>query len=115
MRHGAPPGEAKPVLLRTSVQCATRQLVHEVEEDVSECWEEEEERCEDVTKGYTTKTRCDKWPVTRCEVKKQTNKKHTPETKCKKEPREICAPEGCTMKEVIVSFFKIKHIHQPQS
>lgn len=90
-----------PEVCRTEYEtwCATRQLVHEVEEDVSECREEEEEQCKDVTEGYTTKTRCDKWPVTRCEVKKQTNTKHTPETKCIKEPREVCAPEGCTTKE----------------
>merc|ERR1711971_848014 len=90
-----------PKVCRTEYEtwCATRQLVHEVEDDISECWEEEEERCKDVTEGYTTKTKCDKWPVTRCEVKKQTNTKHTPETKCIKEPREVCAPEGCTMKE----------------
>lgn len=90
-----------PQVCRTEYEtwCATRQVVHEVEDDVSECREEEEERCEDVTQGYTTQTKCDKWPVTRCEVRKQTNRKHTPETKCIKEPREVCAPEGCTTKE----------------
>ena len=97
-----------PKVCRTEYEtwCATRQVVHEVEDDVSECHEEEEERCEDVTQGYTTQTKCDKWPVTRCEVRKQTNRKHTPETKCIKEPREVCAPEGCTTKEVSLALFK---------
>merc|ERR1740137_339588 len=76
-------------------ECATVQIVHEVEDDVTSCRTEQMKKCKEVTEGYTTKEECDEWPVERCSVEKKKVKKYTPETKCYKEPRELCAPRGC--------------------
>merc|ERR1711963_1179881 len=43
-------------------ECWTKQEVHDVEDDVVECRTEVEEKCEDETSGYTTNTKCSKWP-----------------------------------------------------
>ena len=43
-------------------ECWTKAEVHEVEDDVVECRTEVEEKCEDETSGYTTNTKCSKWP-----------------------------------------------------
>jgi len=75
--------------------CETRFHPHEVEDDVVDCVEEFEEKCEDVTQGYTTENKCSKWPVTRCTKDRKTVVKHTPETDCKKVPRELCGPGAC--------------------
>ena len=50
--------------------------------------------------GLKTEEKCDSWPVEKCQLSKQKVKKFTPETKCEKVPREVCAPEGCCIKEV---------------
>merc|ERR1712128_52231 len=63
--------------------------------DVVDCKTEVEEKCEDETSGYTTNTKCSKWPKEVCSVSKKPVKKYTPITGCTKEPREICAPAGC--------------------
>merc|ERR1712055_831393 len=77
----------------------SRQEVHDVEDDVVECTTEVEEKCEDETSGYTTNTKCSKWPREVCSVSKKQVKKYTPITGCTKEPRELCAPAGCGFKE----------------
>merc|ERR1711879_719397 len=66
-----------PEICRTEYEseCWTKQEVHDVEDDVVECTTEVEEKCEDETSGYTTNTKCSKWP------------------------REVCAPAGCGFKE----------------
>merc|ERR1712179_351749 len=64
-----------------------------------ECETEFEEKCADETSGYTTNTKCSKWPKEVCSVSKQAVKKFTPITGCTKEPRELCAPAGCGFKE----------------
>merc|ERR1712116_63482 len=56
---------------------------------------QQEEDCEDETSGYTTNTKCSKWPREVCSVSKKPVKKYTPITGCTKEPRELCAPAGC--------------------
>ena len=38
---------------------------------------------------------CKEWPVQKCSVASELVKKFTPETKCHKEPKELCAPSGC--------------------
>merc|ERR1711892_1213421 len=58
-----------------------------------------EEKCEDETSGYTTNTKCSKWPKEVCSVSKKNVKKYTPITGCTKEPRELCAPAGCGFKQ----------------
>ena len=59
----------------------------------------QDEKCEDQSEGYTSFTKCSKWPREVCEVTKKSVKKYTPVTGCTKEPREICAPAGCGFKE----------------
>ncbi len=50
----------------------------------------------DVTQGYTTEQKCTKWPVQKCDgPRKQLVKKFTPETECRKVPRQLCGPSGC--------------------
>jgi len=90
-----------PEICRTEYEseCWTKQEVHDVEDDVVACVTEVEEKCEDETSGYTTNTKCSKWPKEVCTVEKKPVKKYTPITGCTKEPREICAPSGCGFKE----------------
>jgi len=90
-----------PEICRTEYEseCWTKQEEHDVEDDVVECKTEVEEKCEDETSGYTTNTKCSKWPKEVCTVEKKPVKKFTPITGCTKEPREICAPSGCGFKE----------------
>merc|ERR1712233_76385 len=45
--------------------------------------------------GYTTNTKCSKWPKEGCSVSKKPVTKYTPITGCTKEPIELCAPAGC--------------------
>lgn len=91
--EGAGPEECKTVY---ESNCQTRFHPHEVEDDVVTCEETFEEKCEDVTQGYTTENKCSKWPVTKCSpVEKVTVIKHTPETECKKVARQLCGPSGC--------------------
>merc|ERR1712198_109932 len=52
----------------------------------------QEEECEDVTQGYTTEQKCTKWPVQKCKTSAGKVKKYSPETECKKVPREVCGP-----------------------
>merc|ERR1712212_1035349 len=67
-------------------ECWTKQEVHDVEDDVVECRTEVEEKCEDNTSGYTTNTKCSKWPREVCNVNKKNVTKYTPITACTKEP-----------------------------
>ena len=53
-----------------------------------------EEKCEDETSGYTTNTKCSKWPREVCSVQRTPVKKFTPETRCQKVPVELCGPSG---------------------
>ena len=73
----------------------------QVEDDTVDCKTINEEKCQEVTSGYTTETKCDRWPRQECQVIKKTIKKYTPMTSCAKEPRELCAPTGCGFKEVL--------------
>jgi len=80
-------------------ECWTKNEEHDVTDDVVECATVHEEKCEDETSGYTTNTKCSKWPKEVCSVSKKKVKKYTPITGCTKEPREVCAPAGCGFKE----------------
>merc|ERR1711990_108726 len=90
-----------PEICRTEYEseCWTKQEVHDVQDDVVECETQIEEKCEDNTSGYTTNTKCSKWPREVCSVSKKPVKKYTPITGCTKEPGELCAPAGCGFKE----------------
>merc|ERR1711972_654049 len=63
-----------------------------------ECETVQEEKCEDVTQGYTTEKKCTKWPKQVCKSEKKNVKKYSPETECKKVPKELCGPSGCELK-----------------
>jgi len=78
-------------------QCQTRYHEHDVEDDVVECETIQEEKCEDVTQGYTTEKKCTKWPKQVCKSDKKNVKKYSPETECKKVPKELCGPSGCNL------------------
>lgn len=80
-------------------ECSTVQIVHEVDDDIANCETIDEEKCEDVTDGYGTKRKCDTWPIEKCTISKQKVKKYTPQTSCKKVPKEACSPRGCGVKE----------------
>jgi len=80
-------------------ECWTKQEQHDVSDDVVECTTVQDEKCADQTSGYTTFTKCSKWPREVCSVSKKNVKKYTPITGCTKEPREVCAPAGCGFKE----------------
>ena len=75
-------------------------MIFQVQDDVVECTTEVEEKCEDETSGYTTNTKCSKWPREVCSVSKKNVKKYTPITGCTKEPRELCAPAGSGFSQV---------------
>ena len=45
-----------------AAECETRYHEHDVEDDIVECETIQEEKCEDVTQGYTTEQKCTKWP-----------------------------------------------------
>jgi len=80
-------------------ECWTKHEEHDVNDDVVECTTVQDEKCDDQTSGYTTFTKCTKWPREVCSVSKKNVKKYTPITGCTKEPREICAPAGCGFTE----------------
>jgi len=90
-----------PEICRTEYEseCWTKQEEHDVEDDVVACETVQDEKCADETSGYTTFTKCSKWPREVCSVQKKKVKKYTPITGCTKEPRELCAPAGCGFKE----------------
>merc|ERR1719187_2208718 len=80
-------------------ECVTEQEVHQVTDDVPECRTVVEEKCEENTSGYTTNTKCSKWPRKECALSKQQTTKFSPLTKCTKVPVELCGPAGCGFKE----------------
>ena len=83
--------------------CTTRQVGYEVEEDFPNCSTVNMEKCEDVTVGLKTERRCSVWPTQRCSVESRTVNHTSPSTQCRKEPRRMCAPPGCTMVQGPVS------------
>jgi len=80
-------------------ECWTKQTVHEVTDDIPECETVEEEKCEEVAEGYTTRLKCDKWPHEKCTIKRQSVRKYTPDTSCGKVSKQVCGPPGCALVE----------------
>ena len=68
---------------------------HRVIDDIPDCRTIKEYKCQQVTKGYSKEEECKEWPVQKCSVKSELVKKVTPETKCHKVPKKMCAPSGC--------------------
>ena len=54
-----------------------------------------EEKCKDNSVGYTTSKECKSWPRQVCSLKKQSVRKVSPDTDCKKIPVVMCGPKGC--------------------
>ena len=80
---------------RITIPAKTQPILYlKVEDDVVTCETVVEEKCEDETSGYTTNTKCSKWPREVCNVQKTAVKKFTPETRCQKVPVELCGPAG---------------------
>jgi hypothetical protein len=67
-----------PEICRTEYEtiCKTKQEVHEVEEDTVECKTEEEDKCNNETSGYTTKSKCVKLSGEEFTVSKKPTKKY---------------------------------------
>ena len=92
---GEGPEECKTVY---ESECQTSYHEHDVEDDIVNCETIQEEKCEDVTQGYSTERKCTKWPVQKCDgIEKKKVKKYSPETNCKKVPRQLCGPSGCEL------------------
>jgi len=91
----------KEEICRTEYQseCWSKQIPHEVEDDIVSCETVEEEKCEDITEGYQTTQQCQKWPRQKCTKETKTVTKYTTMTGCNKEPTELCAPRNCGWRE----------------
>merc|ERR1712038_120971 len=87
--------EGEPIC-RTEYQseCWSKQIPHEVEDDVAECVTVQDRMCKEETSGYTTKEKCEDWPRQECTVVKKRVTKFTTMTGCNKEPTELCAQAG---------------------
>ena len=83
--------------------CTTRQVGYEVEEDFPNCSTVNMEKCEDVTIGLKTETRCEVWPTQRCSVDTKKVQHSSPKTQCRKEPRTLCSPGDCPHKTVRIT------------
>ena len=82
-------------VLEYQAECETVQDEHDVEEDVAECRDEIESKCEDVESGYTASKKCSNWPVQKCNLKRKQVKKYRPQISCKKVAVDICGPSSC--------------------
>merc|ERR1712106_997328 len=78
-----------------ATECETFQEKHQVEDDVAECEQQVESRCQDVTNGYTSSQECSNWPVQKCSVSRKPVVKITPQTSCRKVAVELCGPSSC--------------------
>ena len=76
-------------------ECVTRYHEHQVEDDVPNCVEEQEYKCQQVTQGYTTEEQCTAWPVKKCSLQRERVSKFSPETNCQKRPFQLCGPSAC--------------------
>jgi len=104
--------EGEPVC-RTEYQseCWSKQIPHEVEDDVAECVTVQDRMCKEETSGYTTKEKCEDWPRQECTVVKKKVTKYTTMTGCNKEPTELCAPAGCGFKEGVEECHDVVKTH----
>jgi len=75
--------------------CKTTHHAHNVTDHVPNCRTEYEDKCEDVVQGYTTETKCHKWPKIVCDPTEQDVTKYTPKIWCEKKERQIWVPTKC--------------------
>ena len=64
-------------------------------EDVAECKTVVEDKCHENSVGYTASQDCSKWHRKVCSIKKQSVRKNTLDTACKKIAVKMCVPTGC--------------------
>jgi len=88
------PGDDECKKVTQSV-CVTSQHAHDVEDDIVDCVDVQDEKCEDVTQGYTTEQKCTKWPRRECTKSTERVTKYTPHTECKPNVIELCG-QGVT-------------------
>merc|ERR1719458_2201485 len=91
--------EGEPVC-RTEYQseCWSKQIPHEVEDDVAECVTVQDRMCKEETSGYTTKEKCEDWPRQECTLEPVKTCKHITRLvpklvevqECVDVPKEIC-------------------------
>merc|ERR1712141_19359 len=107
------PSDDRETICRTEYQseCWSKQIPHEVEDDVAECVTVQDRMCKEETSGYTTKEKCEDWPRQECTVVKKKVTKFTTMTGCNKEPTELCAPAGCGFKEGVEECHDVVKTH----
>merc|ERR1719500_829869 len=91
--------EGEPVC-RTEYQseCWSKQIPHEVEDDVAECVTVQDRMCKEETTGYTTQEKCEDWPGEECTLEPVRTCKHITRLvpklvevqECVDVPKEIC-------------------------
>ncbi|CAB4056211.1 unnamed protein product [Lepeophtheirus salmonis] len=81
--EGEGPEECKTVY---ESECETKYHEHDVEDDVVNCETIQEEKCEDVTQGYTTEQKCTKWPKQVCTNEKRTSRNTVPKLNVRRFP-----------------------------
>merc|ERR1711887_112479 len=75
-------------------ECWTKNEEHDVTDDVVECTTVHEEKCEDEASGYTTNTKCSKWPKEVCNVsKKQVKSSHPSQDVLRSQGRCVPPPD----------------------
>lgn len=90
--EGDGPPEEKTVY---ESECVTHYHKHDVTDDVVTCRTEYDEKCVDVTQGYTTEQKCDKWPRQVCENVPTPVTKVSENVQCVKKPRTIQVTGAC--------------------
>merc|ERR1712121_535257 len=96
-----------PEICRTEYEseCWTKQEAHDVDDDVVECETVYEEKCEDETAGYTTSTKCTRWPKEVCSVSRKPVTKLVPKLKpteeCVDVPKEVCTRSRVNPRKVL--------------
>jgi len=75
--------------------CDTHYHKHDVTDDVVTCRTEYEEKCHEVTQGYTTEEVCDKWPKQVCDKVPTPVTKVSENVQCVKKPRTITVTGAC--------------------
>merc|ERR1711881_241611 len=92
--EGDGPDEEKTVY---ESECTTHYHKHPVEDDVVSCQTVMDQKCEDVTQGYTTAQECHSWPRQECTTSKVAVEKVTENVQCQKKPRTITVKETCNL------------------
>ena len=95
-------------------ECWTKTVRNQVDDDVPECLPVVDQKCVEVTEGYTTNQQCSDVTRLKCSIKKQVGGKYctvlyytvlqvswkySPVTECRPSPVEICGPADCGVRQ----------------